>query len=49
MTNIALALPGAIFATQLSPQAVYFIQTGSSAFSNTENALIDEKPLDRNI
>ena len=29
------ALPHAKFATQLSPQAVYFIQTGSSALSNT--------------
>ena len=26
--------PYTIFATQLSPQAVYFIQTGSSALSN---------------
>ena len=35
MTNIALASPPAIFATRLSPRAVYFIQTGSSALSNT--------------
>ena len=33
MTNIALGF--AVFATQLSPRAVYFIQTGSSALSNT--------------
>ena len=33
MTNIALGF--AIFATRLSPRAVYFIQTGSSALSNT--------------
>ena len=35
MTNIVLASPRAIFATRLSPRAVYFIQTGSSALSNT--------------
>ena len=37
MTNIALAFasPRAIFATRLSSQAVYFIQTGGSALSNT--------------
>ena len=34
VTNIALA--SAIFATQLSPRTVYFIQTGGSALSNTE-------------
>ena len=28
-------LPRAIFATRLSSQAVYFIQTGGSALSNT--------------
>ena len=28
-------MPRAIFATRLSPRAVYFIQTGSSALSNT--------------
>ena len=32
VTNIALRR---IFATQLSPRAVYFIQTGGSALSNT--------------
>ena len=30
-------VPRAIFATQLSPRAVYFIQTGGSALSNTYN------------
>ena len=37
VTNIALTPHAiiAIFATQLSPRAVYFIQTGSSALSNT--------------
>ena len=35
VTNIALASPHAIFATRLSSRAVYFIQTGSSALSNT--------------
>ena len=29
--------PHAIFATQLSPRAVYFIQTGGSALSNTKS------------
>ena len=33
VTNVAL--PHAISATQLSPQAVCFIPTGSSALSNT--------------
>ena len=37
MTNIALGFASAIFATRLSPRAVYFIQTGSSALSNTYN------------
>ena len=35
MINIALSFASAIFATRLSPRAVYFIQTGSSALSNT--------------
>ncbi len=35
VTNIALWLTSAIFATRLSPRAVYFIQTGGSALSNT--------------
>ena len=35
VTNIALGFASTIFATRLSPQAVYFIQTGSSALSNT--------------
>ena len=36
VTNIALSFASCdIFATRLSPQAVYFIQTGSSALSNT--------------
>ena len=39
VTNIALASPHAIFATQLSPRAVYFIQTGGSALSNTYRIL----------
>ena len=30
-----MASPCAIFATRLSPRAVYFIQTGGSALSNT--------------
>ena len=30
----------AIFATRLSPRAVYFIQTGGSALSNTYSYLI---------
>ena len=34
MTNIAIVF-NAIFATQLSNRAVYFIQTGSSALSDT--------------
>ena len=33
VTNIAS--PCAVFATQLSPHAVYSIQTGGSALSNT--------------
>ena len=38
MTNIYhSASPRAIYATRLSPQAVYFIQTGGSALSNTYN------------
>ena len=42
MTNIYYsASPCAIFATRLSSQAVYFIQTGGSALSNTYKA---EKP-----
>ena len=35
VTNIALSFARAIFATRLSPQAVYFIQIGGSALSNT--------------
>ena len=35
MTNIGLASPHAISATRLSSRAVYFIQTGGSALSNT--------------
>ena len=35
VTHIALSFACAIFATRLSPQAVYFIQTGSSALSDT--------------
>ena len=35
MTNISLSSPHAIFAIRLSPRAVYFIQTGSSALSIT--------------
>ena len=34
VTNTALSFASAIFATQLSPRAVYFIQTGDSALSN---------------
>ena len=30
-----MALPRSIFTTQLSPQAVYFIQTGGSALHDT--------------
>ena len=33
MTNIVL--PHSIFATQLSPRAIYFMRTGGSALSNT--------------
>ena len=40
MTNIALGFACAIFATRLSSRAVYFIQTGGSALSNTYNHLI---------
>ena len=40
MTNIALGFTSTIFATRLSPQAVYFIQTGGSALSNTYGALL---------
>ena len=36
MANIALSFAYAIFSTQLSPLAVYFIQTGGSALSNTQ-------------
>ena len=35
VTNIALRFASAIFATRLSPRALYFIQTGGSALSNT--------------
>ena len=35
VTNIALGFASTIFATRLSPRAVYFIQTGGSALSNT--------------
>ena len=35
VTNIAVGFASTIFATRLSPRAVYFIQTGSSALSNT--------------
>ena len=35
VTNIALGFVSTIFATRLSPRAVYFIQTGGSALSNT--------------
>ena len=35
MKYTALSRDKYIFATQLSPQAVYFIQTGGSALSNT--------------
>ena len=35
VTNIALSFASTILATQLSPRAVYFIQTGGSALSNT--------------
>ena len=35
VTNIVLGFASAIFATPLSSQAVYFIQTGGSALSNT--------------
>ena len=34
-SSITTALPCAIFATQFSSQAVYFIQTGSNPLSNT--------------
>ena len=37
VTNIALCFACAIFATWLSPQAVYFIQIGGSALSNTKS------------
>ena len=41
VTNIALsASPLAIFATRLSPRALYFIQTGGSALSNTYSTLL---------
>ena len=33
-------IPRGIFATRLSPQAVYFIQTGSSALSNTYRTIV---------
>ena len=33
LTNIAFSFASSIFATQLSPQVVYFIQTGGSALS----------------
>ena len=36
MANIALSFVYAIFSTQLSPWAVYFIQTGGIALSNTQ-------------
>ena len=39
VTNIALGFACAIFATRLSPGAVYFIQTGGSALRNTYSAL----------
>ena len=39
MTNIALGFACTIFATRLSPRAVYFIQTGGSALSNTYNCV----------
>ena len=35
VTNIAFGFACAIFVTRLSPRAVYFIQTGSSALSNS--------------
>ena len=35
VTNKALGYDCPIFATQLSPSTVYFIQTGSSTLSNT--------------
>ena len=35
MTNTALSFACAIFATRLSPRAIYFIQTGRRALSNT--------------
>ena len=35
VTNIALRFACAKFATRLSPRAIYFIQTGGSALSNT--------------
>ena len=35
MTNIALGFASAIFPTQLSPQPVYFIQTGGNGLSDT--------------
>ena len=34
-----MASPLAIFATRLSPPAVYFIQTGCSALSNTYSTM----------
>ena len=40
VTNIALGFACAIFATRLSPRAVYFIQTGGSALSNTYKILL---------
>ena len=42
VTNIALSFACAIFATQLSPRAVYFIQTGGSASSNTYRRFIKD-------
>ena len=39
VTNIALRF-ASIFATGLSPRAVYFIQTGGSALSNTYGMII---------
>ena len=35
VTNVALTLPHALFATQCSPQVTYFIQTSCSALSNS--------------
>ena len=41
VTNITLGFACAIFATRLSPLAVYFIQTGGSALSNTYRTVVN--------